>query len=106
MSTEQGPLSLAEIDEFLLQVRKRNCSWCDGTDWGVHIDADALEQNQPGLRSLARIRLEVSDSGMKGHIALGTEGALIVAIAECQHCGHIELFNYFAIMRKVRAQGA
>lgn len=76
---------------------------------GLHIDAaeDAPTPQQPGLRSLPRIRLESSDGGtLRGTIAMGTEGSLMVVVAECHSCGYVYLFNYFTIMKKVRAKAA
>lgn len=109
MSPSQAPLTLQEIDDFLVGLDKRRCPWCDGHHWGLHIDAaaDAPTPPQPGLRSLPRIRLAHSDSGtLSGSIAMGTEGSLMVIVVECQACGYIYLFNYFAIMKKVRAMAA
>lgn len=98
------PLSIQEVDEFLVKLAKKRCPWCDGTHWGMHIDnGDEANPKAPSLRALPRMRLGQAAPGtLTGTISIGTEAALTVAIAECQECGYIHLFNYFTIMRLAR----
>ena len=44
--------------------------------------------------------------GMPEGAEANTEDALVVAVTECLDCGHLDTFNYFSILKKVRAQQA
>lgn len=104
MSTEPNfVLTSDEVDAFLLKTRKQSCSWCGSKNWGLHSDNESKET---GLRSLPRIHLKQEGEEVKGTIAMGTKEALVVVMAECLDCHHLDAFNYFAIMNKVRAEQA
>ncbi|MBI1626023.1 hypothetical protein [Comamonas suwonensis] len=96
-------LTSDEVDAFLLKMRKSPCAWCGSKNWGMHSDDDTKET---GLRSFPRIHLTQDAAGLRGTVSLGTNEALVVAMAECMDCHHLEAFNYFAILNKVRAEQA
>lgn len=104
------PLTWKEIDDFLVQMDKRQCPWCNGQHWGLHIDSTLMKENGnkviPGLRSLSRIRIEPGERGndLKASISAGTESALVAIVAECTECGHLYFFNYFTVLTKARAK--
>jgi hypothetical protein len=102
------PLTLKEISEFLAKTyQQRMCPWCGNCFWGIHFDADAPYPGRAEVRVLHRIHIEKNDKGgLRGSIAYGTESALLAVFVECQECGYLYSFNYFTIMKKVRAQAA
>jgi hypothetical protein len=97
MST--APLSLKEIDDYLVKKANGACPFCGGKKWGLHTN-----EGRPDLRSLPRITITKKDDGddLSGSVALGTKDALVLAMAECLDCGHAYGFNYFSLMRKIR----
>jgi len=102
------PLTLKEIDDFLVFMDKKKCPWCDGASWGVHLDTGdgtLLTGYSPGLRAIPRIRIRAKEdgsSGLRGDVAVGPDASLITAVAECRECGHLSFFNYFTIMKLAR----
>ena len=102
-------LGYKEVDDFILKKKKSFCSWCGGAEWGIHtVQPSDISAQFPGvrgapeLRSLYPIRLtQASVDRIDARVAMGTENALALVVAECLECGKMDFFNYFALNRLI-----
>lgn len=100
-------MNFTDIDKFLSSQRKAPCSWCGGSNWGIHtIQSADPSQEVPGvvgeaeLRGLARMRMrEVKKGELRATISLGAPTAVPAIVAECLGCGKMDFFNFHAVAR-------
>ncbi len=99
MTEKLEPLTIKEVDDFLAGLDKKRCPWCDGNQWGVHIDKT---NDSPNLRGLPQMQISLGDDGLlKAQLHVGAN-ALPIIVAQCNDCGYMYTFNYLSIMAKIR----